>query len=57
MEDKVWRIIYSTLATFVFFLVFVGAYFAGQQNWWWMGLIFVPVVFITVFILVAPNKD
>jgi hypothetical protein len=57
MEDKVWRVIYSILATFLFFLVFAGAYYAGQQGWYWMAFIFLPVVFITVYSLVAPHKD
>jgi len=55
MEDKVWRLIYSSIATLLFFFVFVGSYYAGQQGWWWMALIFLPVVFITLFSLVAPE--
>ena len=55
MEDKIWRVIFSTLGSLIFFVVFAGAYYAGTQGWWWMAFIFFPVVFITIFSLLIPD--
>ncbi len=55
MEDKVWRHIYSFITTVMFFVIFTGAYYAGANNFWWMGAIFLPIAYLGVFNFLVPD--